>query len=265
MDVDPMRLQLVGKRLFDVEKASISVWVARLQALEDLDNVNRVGDRAVEVGRERGHARLDGDPPDLGEPLEVPARVIPPELDLQADQAVGLDPVAEEHRVTVVGLGAGQLGRRDRVLAADEVPGREGLGPGEDQEIGGIAALEGNAGTFGRFEIVAQVGVHELRVVRLVGRQAEEVAIGVVEGQVEGRAGNERRQPGHRLGLGTPCGVGLVEQVGQDEPLEGVANLDRVPRVLEAGPALRRAGGRAASACRAGLRRRENSARPTGR
>ncbi len=78
---------------------------------------------------------LDRDLADLEQSVVVPVGVVAAELDLEALEAVAANPVAEQDRIAVVGLGAGQLAGVDRVLAADQVPGGDRLGPGTDQEI----------------------------------------------------------------------------------------------------------------------------------
>ena len=131
VDVDPVRFQLVGERLLDVEDHPVKTGMFHDQAIEDRVDVGRVVHRAVEVDGQPVGPLVDGDLAGLDQAVVVPGRVVAAELDLEALQTVAADPVAEQDGIAVVGLGAGQLRLVERVLAADQVPDGDALGAGE--------------------------------------------------------------------------------------------------------------------------------------
>ena len=114
-----MLLQLIGKGLLNVEDHAEDAGMVLLESIEDVVDVGRVSDGAVEVGREVRAALANRNLTHANEPLEVPRRLRARQLDLQASQAVSGDPVDERDRLAVVGLTAGAVAVGERVEAAD--------------------------------------------------------------------------------------------------------------------------------------------------
>ena len=93
VDIDAVGLQLVRERLFDVEDHAVQSRVFGHEAIEDFVDVDRVGDGAVEVGRQPEDPVFNGDGTDLDQPVVIPFGIVSPQLDFQAGQAVGSNPV----------------------------------------------------------------------------------------------------------------------------------------------------------------------------
>ncbi len=133
----------------------------RHQAVEDRVDIRGLVDRAIEVGGQP----VDASPrsaicPTLTQPVVVPREVVAAQLDLQALQAVAANPVAQEDRIAVVGLGAGQLVRRRSgpCRRSGARPGWSRPEPG--QELLGISPGERHVGARGRREEMGEVVVH---------------------------------------------------------------------------------------------------------
>ena len=67
------------------------------------------------------HAIGQRDPADADDAVVVPRGIVAAELDLEANQAVALDPIAEQHRVAVLRL-APVSSRLERIEPADQMP-----------------------------------------------------------------------------------------------------------------------------------------------
>ena len=93
VDIDAVGLQLVRERLFDVEDHAVQSRVFGQEAIEDFVDVDRVGDGAVEVGRQPDDPVFNGNGTDLDQPVVIPFSIVSPQLDFQAGQAVGSNPV----------------------------------------------------------------------------------------------------------------------------------------------------------------------------
>src|SRR5205807_6658059 len=89
-----------------------------------------------------------------------------------------------------------------------------------------------------RLKIIRQIAIHELGVVSLVNRKVVQYAIGVMEGQVEGRTADQRGHPGHRFLAAPPPLVETVEPPEQYRFLEGVPDFNRMARRADVGPQL---------------------------
>ena len=229
VDVDAVGLQVVREGLLHVEDHAVEPGVLVPQPVEDPVDVGRLGDRAVEVGRQPVDAVVDTDLADPDEAPVVPGLVGAAQLHLQALEPVAADPVGQQHRVAVVGLVPGQLVRRQRVEAAHEVPGGQPPERPGGEEVPRVEAGEVDARI--RLEEAGQVGVEVPGVVGLVDRAPAEAAEGVVEGQVEGGAAHPRRQQRHLEGIAAE----LLQDRRQPE-LEGVPHLEGVSPDLEAAP-----------------------------
>ena len=199
--VDPVRLEVVGERLLDVEDHAVEARLLVAQPVEDLVDVGRIGDRAVEVGGQPVHAVLDRrSRPTRTSRVVVPGRVVAAQLDLQAVQAVALDPVGQQHRIAV----AAARRRSVRPGPARSRPptrcqARSWLGGAATRKSAGIPAAKRDRRAVGGLEEGRQVAAQELGRVGLVDRALMQLPEGIVQGEVEGRAADQRRQPGHRL------------------------------------------------------------------
>ena len=224
-----MGLEIVRKRLFHIEHHPVQPGLLAHQAIKNRIDIGRFLDRTVEVGGQPVHALGERDLAYPQQPVMIPGSIVAPQLDLQALQAVLANPVAQQHGIAVVRFRSGKLGRIDRVVAANQVPGWDRLGPGVDQELLGIPTRERDISPVGRLEIIIQVDVHEAHVIGLVGGHLVKHAVGVVHGQVKRRCAHECSEPGNRLGPRALGVIELVEKIGQETLEKPVAQLDRVP------------------------------------
>ena len=92
--VEHVVLQLIREGLLHVERARIDLRLVAQQLVEDLIHILRLLHRAVEVRAQPAHAGGEAEPRHAHDALVVPRRVRAAQFDLQAFQAVLLDPVA---------------------------------------------------------------------------------------------------------------------------------------------------------------------------
>ena len=102
-----MSLQIVRKRLFDIQKAIVNLRVICAQSTQDLFDIFRLFDRAVEISAQPFDALWKRQSPYLDHASVIPIRVIATQLYLEALQTVALDPVLEQHRVAIIRLRTG--------------------------------------------------------------------------------------------------------------------------------------------------------------
>lgn len=237
VDVDGVGEEVVRKRLLDVEEHSIEAGVFTEEAVEDVVDVGRVVDRAIEVGGEPMGAFFVGDLADFDETRVVQGGVVAAKLHFQAGEAVAEEPVAKEDWVAVSGFRACQFGDVDRVFAADKMPGGEFLKVGVNEEVGGIEAREAEAAPLGGGEVGREVGVHVDFIIGFVHRDIVEDSVGVVKGDVESRGADEGGEPGD--GFEALEGAIVVEtgvEVRQDSRCEGMADLNGMTGGVKACP-----------------------------
>jgi hypothetical protein len=158
-----MRLEVVRKRLFHVEQHPVDPRLLLQQAIEHRRDVFRLLDSAIKIGSQPVDPFLDRDLAYLRQSIVVPRAVITTEFDLEALEAVAANPVAQEDGIAVVRLAAGQLVRFDGILAADQVPCRNGLlNAKADEEVLGKPVRERTGGVRGRLKVMSEVEVHIL-------------------------------------------------------------------------------------------------------
>src|SRR5947199_1436134 len=133
-------------------------------------------------------------------PLVIPIRVRSAQLDLEAEEAVSPKPVPQEDGIAVVGFRAAELGVLKKIHSHHEMPGSERLGPGKEKKVLRKLSGEGNLRPFQRPEKMGQITAQVPRVVSLIDRHAVNDAIGIVKGNVEGRASDEGGKPRHGFG-----------------------------------------------------------------
>ena len=92
-DNDPILFEIVGKWLFDVEDHSVNARMLFDQSVKDGIDILRIGHGAVEIGREPCDVVLGRDGPDADKAVVVPFGVVAAKFDLEALEAVALDPV----------------------------------------------------------------------------------------------------------------------------------------------------------------------------
>ena len=207
--VDAVFLEIVGEGLLDVENHVEDLRLLGSEPVENLVHVARLLDRAVEVGGEPGAAPCEGEPPDAHQAVVVPGSVVAAQLDHQKAQAIALDPVRQQHRVAVIGLGTIELGGIEQVFAAHEVPGRQARWSLGDEVISWIFSLENGLRPVRVDQEIRQVPAHEVAVVGLVDVDFVQDAVGIVKCQVKERAADQRREPGHGLGVSPRLVEGL--------------------------------------------------------
>lgn len=238
VDIDRMFLEFVGEWLFDVEEHSIKPRVLVAELIEHGGDVARIGDGAVKIGGEPLDIFVEGDLADFNQPVVIPGGVVAAEFYFQAFQAVALDPVGEENGVAIFGLRAGEFGRIKEVKAANKVPGAELRGWAFGKEVGGVTSAERNLGAGGGGEKFLEVAVEEVGGVGAVGGTAEEIAEGVMDGNVEEGAADEGGEPGNRLGPCSFVAVEIIKHGAEDLFLEVPADFERVSPALELSPGL---------------------------
>src|SRR6267142_622796 len=116
------------------------------------------------------------------------------------------------------------------------MPSRQTFRPAREEKIAGIFALKRNLPLVGWAKKMGQVAVHELRVVRFVRWQVMQIAVGIMEGKIEGRAANQGRQPGHRLLASSMAPVESFQPSPQDRLLKLMSEFNRMSSGPDAGP-----------------------------
>ncbi len=106
VDVDRMRVEIVGEGLLDVADVLENPRLVGRQMVADVVDVGRIGDGAVEIGAQPVDLAGQRDAADADQPGVVPGGVGAAQLHLEARQAILLDPVDQGHRLSVVGLAA---------------------------------------------------------------------------------------------------------------------------------------------------------------
>ena len=208
-DVDLMRLEIIREGLLDVERAGIDLRFVGEQAIGDGIDVSRVFDGAVEVGTEPGHSIGKADATDAHHAFIIPFGIRAAQLHLQAFQTIALDPVGEQDGVSVMRLSAIEVRGFERIDTANEMPNRQRLRRVFDEEILRVEAGEIDAAALLRLKVSAEIAVHELRAVGFIHVPAEQIAKGIMDGDVKGAEGDERTEVGHFRAAG--FGVGRFE------------------------------------------------------
>ena len=168
-------------------------------AVKDVVDVGRLAHRAVEIGRQMLHTVLGPDPADLEHPSKIPVSVVAAQLDLETFQTVALDPIGEQHRITIVRFCARQLGVIQRVKSANQVPREQPVCASGQKEVARIPAGEAHGRVRSRSHECREVPSHPFRAVSIVNRAPMKLSVGVVHRLVEHRAADQRSQPGHRF------------------------------------------------------------------
>ena len=176
--------EFVGEGLFHVEDHLIDARVVGEEAVQDVVDVIDCLDGAVEVCTQPHGVVFDADLPDADDAVVIPSGFLSGEFDFEAGDAVAPDPVGEDYGIAVVGFIARAFGVVEEVVAAYGVPGGQVVWSRADEVVFGIVTGEVVVDVFGGIEIVREVGVHEVCVVRVVGVDVVAHAIGVVQGEV---------------------------------------------------------------------------------
>ena len=135
--VDRMGVEIGGKRLLHVEETGGEFRPRPRDCVECGEHVCRIVDGAIEVGAEATHTAGDPEVTHPEQAVHVPLEIGAAELDLERRQAVLLDPLLQGDRMAVARLGAGEIARRERIEAANQVPGGELRGRRGCEELGG--------------------------------------------------------------------------------------------------------------------------------
>ncbi len=202
--------------------------------VEDPVDVGGIGHGAVEVGREPVDPFFDREIPDLNGAGVVPYRIVAPQLDLEALQAVALDPVRQQDRVAVLGLLPGQLPGVHWIQSAHQVPGWNTRWRCGRQEVLRVTPGKRNLRPVRRLEKRRKIPAQELRPVGLVDAPAVQIPVGIMDRKVEQRTTHQGRQPWH--GLPGPSFVEGCQQPGQLALDEVVPHLHRVSPVIKPAP-----------------------------
>lgn len=189
-DVGAVGLEVTPGGLFDVLDAAVGAGAFGFDLIQHVEEVGDVWALFVEVKGVDPILALDGGHVfgaagmDAEDAFDIPLGVLPVEFDFDVTQAVEADPLGEIFRQAVADRFL-DIGGEDGIDGADEVIERhEGLGPG--QHIAAqVFALELGA------DVVAEILAHAIGAVGLVGAAAEEFAVGVVDGGIEGADDDE--------------------------------------------------------------------------
>ena len=136
--VDPLLLQIVGERLFDVQNHVEDCGSSR--SSRSRISFTYAGSRTVQLKSAESHftplrsAHLA----DADEAVVVPSGIIAAKFYFQAIQPVALDPIAEQHGIAVVRLMPFELAGFERIEPADQMPHGQIAGRFGRQEIGRI-------------------------------------------------------------------------------------------------------------------------------
>ena len=236
--IDGKFLQLVGKGLLDVEQFVESVTLLDLQAVEDVVDVLRVDDGAVEVGREPLNFFLARDVPYPDEPRVIPGGVVTTQFDLQTLQTVAPNPITQQHGITVVGFPVGEVCGIERIKSADEMPGEELRRRIGEEEVGGKLFREV---VRGGSEERSQISAQKLQRVGAVDGALMQLPESVMQREVEDRKADQRGEQRHRLNCAV---IKLLEQFWKRVFLKVRPNFKRVPAPLEVRQLSRDQGGK---------------------
>ena len=127
MHVDGVFLQLIGKRLLNIQEHLVKSQVIPLQPVENIAHVCRISNGAVKVRAQAGNSQCSGDVSNLYGSLVIPFGIVPPELDLEAFQPIPSDPVGKLDRVSIFRLIAREFVQSDGVQPSNQMPSRKGL------------------------------------------------------------------------------------------------------------------------------------------
>ena len=107
--------------------------------------------------------------PTRNDALVVPRGVVAAQLDLQTEQPVALDPVAEQHRQAVVDVLAVHLAVVQRIEAADQMPRRPARCRRLHEESpADTSPRKSTSASVGRLQVPRQIAIHP---VAIVGRR----------------------------------------------------------------------------------------------
>ena len=200
----------------------IDVRVVGEETVQDVVDVIDCLDGAVEVCTQPHGVVFDADLSNADDAVVIPSGFLSGEFDFEAGDAVALYPVGEDHGIAVVGFIACAFRVVEEVVAAYGMPCGQAVWARADEVVFGIVA--GEREVFGGFEVVGEVGVHEVCVVRVVDVGVVAYAISVVEGEVVCRCTDERGEAGHVARGFSLFVVEVRQEVGEDVFLECVAD-----------------------------------------
>ena len=191
--IDPVTLQLVGKRLLHIQQHAVNSRVLDAQSVQNGVHIRRLGDRAIEIRGQPIHAVLQRDLPDLYYTRKIPIGIVAAQFDLQTFQAIGLNPVRQQHGVFILRLAAGQFALIQRIHATHQMPGRQLAWRRSLKVILRILTREihGRAGR--RLQKLLQRAAHPLGIVCLVNITFMQLAIGIVQRDIKQRITHQRR------------------------------------------------------------------------
>ena len=139
-----MPLQVVRERLLHVENHPIDSRLLIPQPVENPIHIPWVRDRAIEISRQPINAILEANRAHLDQTAVIPVRIIAAQLDLEAFEPVALNPILQQHGVSVVRFLARQLRFFQQIQPPDQMPSNQALWAMRGQEVSRILALEGN-------------------------------------------------------------------------------------------------------------------------
>ena len=105
-DINLVSLQIVRKRLFDVENHAVNAGLLDHQPVQHVVNISRFRDGAVVIRGQPIHSLLDRDAPHGKQSLVIPLVVIATQLHLQTFQSIAPNPVRQERRIAIIRNGA---------------------------------------------------------------------------------------------------------------------------------------------------------------
>ncbi len=168
----------------------IDARVVGEEAVQDVVDVIDFPDGAVEVCTQPHGVVFDADLSDVDDAVVIPSGFLSGEFDFEAGDAVAPYPVGKDYGIAVVGFIACAFGVVEEVVAAYGVPGGQAVWSRADEIVFGIATGEVVVDVVG-VEVVREVGVHEVCVVRVVDVDVVKHAISVVQGEVISRCADE--------------------------------------------------------------------------
>ena len=177
--IDAVALQVIREGLLHIKQHAVQARMFVAQAVQDFIHVGRLGDGAVEVRRQPIDIVRHGNPAYAHHARIVPLCVITTQLDLQAIEPISLDPVGQQHRVTVIRLAAGEVVLLQRIHSAHQMPSRQLPRCIQIQVVDGVLALKRYIRR--RLQIIRQRTVHELCIIRRVNIHPVQLPVGIVQ------------------------------------------------------------------------------------